>query len=166
LVELPRCENDEPHTIFLLDKPPAPSARKVKSGIHMFATIVGGALALIFIGLPLAIIGLFIQSLLERRNGRAPEGYKESKPIGSEHLSDRVRTESEAAPSHRRLAAGHRHGMAPPVARHHDARTPASPKDYGRGERRELGSDRHAMVSAPSSPADHSAQARVRDRRA
>ena len=40
----------------------------------MFATIVGGALALVFIGLPLAIIGLFIQSLLERRNKRPAAG--------------------------------------------------------------------------------------------
>jgi hypothetical protein len=167
LVELPRCENDKPHTIFLLDKRHAPSARKLKSGIHMFATIVGGALALVFIGLPLAIIGLFIQSLLERRNARPPAGDRQSRPLGSEHSSDRVRTESEAAPSHRRPVAGHRHGMAAPVARHHDARTSsASAKDYGRGERRELGSDRHATVSAPSSPADQSAQARIRDRRA
>jgi hypothetical protein len=59
LVELPRFENGKPHTIFLLDNLPARSARKVKSGIHMFATIVGGALTLVFIGLPLAIIGLY-----------------------------------------------------------------------------------------------------------
>lgn len=132
----------------------------------MFATIVGGALALVFIGLPLAIIGLFIQSILERRNARPAGGYQESKPVGSEHLSDRARTESDAAPSHRRPAAAHRHGLAAPIGRHHDARTSVSPKDYGRGERRELGSDRHSMVSAPSSALDHSAQARMRDRRA
>jgi hypothetical protein len=51
----------------------------------MFATIVGGALALVFIGLPLAIIGLFIQSLLERRNKRPAASEVKSKHIGSEH---------------------------------------------------------------------------------
>ena len=53
----------------------------------MFATIVGGALALVFIGLPLAIIGLFIQSLLERRNKRPAAGEVKSRPIDSEHCS-------------------------------------------------------------------------------
>jgi len=169
LVELPRCENEPPHTIFLLDKQPARSARKVKSGIHMFATIVGGALALVFIGLPLAIIGLFIQSLLERRNKRPAAGDVDSRPIGSEHLLGRAGTASEAPPSHRpnTSAAGHLPGPATPiVARHHDARTPHSARDHSRAERRGPISDRHSTASAPPSQADRSTQANVRDRRA
>ena len=168
-VELPRCENEQPHTIFLLDKPPARSARKVKSGIHMFATIVGGALALVFIGLPLAIIGLFIQSLLERRNKRPAASEVKSKHIGSEHSLARPGAESEAVPSHRAntLTAGHLPGLAAPiVARHHDARTPHSARDHGRAEWRGPISDRHSTASAPASPADRSTQANVRDRRA
>ena len=162
-VELPRCLD------FLLDKPPAPSARKVRSGIHMFATIVGGALALVFIGLPLAIIGLFIQSLLERRNKRPAASEVKSKHIGSEHSLARPGAESEAVPSHRpnTLTAGHLPGLATPiVARHHDARTPHSARDHGRAEWRGPISDRHSTASAPASPADRSTQANVRDRRA
>ena len=80
----------------------------------MFATIVGGALALVFIGLPLAIIGLFIQSLLERRNKRPAAGEAKSQPIGSEHLLAHPGAESEALPSHRpnTLTAGHLPGCA------------------------------------------------------
>jgi hypothetical protein len=169
LVELPRFENGKPHTIFLLDNLPARSARKVKSGIHMFATIVGGALTLVFIGLPLAIIGLFIQSLLERRNKRPVIGYGKSKPIGSEHQLERARPESESAPSQlpNAVAPGHRPGLATPiVARHHDARTSASARDHGRGERRGTIPDRHSAIAAPASPADRPAQASARDRRA
>lgn len=105
----------------------------------MFATIVGGALALVFIGLPLAIIGLFIQSLLERRNRRPAAGDVESRPIDSEHLLGRAGTASEAPPSHRpnTLAAGHLPGLATPnAARHHDTRTPHSARDHSRAERR------------------------------
>ena len=135
----------------------------------MFATIVGGALALVFIGLPLAIIGLFIQSLLERKNKRPAASEVKSKPIGSEHSLARPGAESEAVPSHRpnTLTAGHLPGLATPiVARHHDARTPHSARDHGRAEWRGPISDRHSTASAPASPADRSTQANVRDRRA
>jgi hypothetical protein len=154
---------------FLLDNLPARSARKMKSGIHMFATIVGGALTLVFIGLPLAIIGLFIQSLLERRNKRPVIGYGKSKPIGSEHQLEHARPESESAPSQlpNTAAPGHRPGLATPiVARHHDARTSASARGHGRGERRGTIPDRHSAIAAPASPADRPAQASARDRRA
>jgi hypothetical protein len=36
--------------------------------------VVGGFVALFFLGLPLAIIGLYIASTLDRRNARPPEG--------------------------------------------------------------------------------------------
>jgi hypothetical protein len=145
---------------FLLDKPPAQSARKSKSGIHMFATIVGGALALVFIGLPLAIIGLFIQSFLERGNAKPAAAGVESKRAG---------TEPEAAHSDRpkTSAAGHPPGLATPiVARHHEGRAAHSARNHGRGERRGSIADRHSGAGAPASPADRSAQADVRDCRA
>lgn len=41
--------------------------------------IIGAFMALIFLGLPLAIIGLFIESTLDRRGGRAPAGFAESR---------------------------------------------------------------------------------------
>jgi hypothetical protein len=44
----------------------------------MFATIVGLVLALCFLGLPLAIIGLFIMSIFDRSNKRDAAGEKQS----------------------------------------------------------------------------------------
>jgi hypothetical protein len=40
--------------------------------------IIGAFMALIFLGLPLAIIGLFIASTLDRRGGRPPEHFVSS----------------------------------------------------------------------------------------
>jgi hypothetical protein len=40
--------------------------------------IVGAFVALFFLGLPLAIIGLFIASTLDRRNSRPPDGFTAS----------------------------------------------------------------------------------------
>ena len=40
--------------------------------------VVGAFVALIVFGLPLAIIGLFIASTLDRRQGRFDEGFKAS----------------------------------------------------------------------------------------
>jgi hypothetical protein len=54
----------------------------------MFAMFVGAVVALILIGLPLAIIGLFIMSVLDRVR---------SSP---EHLSSRAGPEPEATPRH------------------------------------------------------------------
>ncbi len=73
----------------------------------MFATVVGAVLAFIFIGLPLAIIGLFIMSILDRRNKKTVEGYKESKLIGSGHLLRRAGSQLKGVAPHRlsRLAA-------------------------------------------------------------
>jgi hypothetical protein len=165
LVELPRCENGQPHTIISLDKPPARSARKVKSGIHMFATIVGGALALVFIGLPVAIIGLFVQSLLERSNARPAVSDNGSKPIDSELIVDHVGTESKAVPSHRPNTLGRL--VAPIVARHSEAAAsvPAQ-ENHGDAERQGTISDRHSVVAAASFPADSSASTCVGDRSA
>jgi hypothetical protein len=39
---------------------------------------IGALVALIFLGLPLAIIGLFIASILERRSPTSPEEFKAS----------------------------------------------------------------------------------------
>jgi hypothetical protein len=40
---------------------------KAKSGILVFNVVVGGILVLFFIGLPIGIIGLFVESILDRR---------------------------------------------------------------------------------------------------
>jgi hypothetical protein len=65
----------ERHPLFvatLVDKLPGWSARKAEAeaeggaGAIMFAVVVGIVLALIFLGLPLAIIALFIASNLDR----------------------------------------------------------------------------------------------------
>ena len=40
--------------------------------------IMGAFVALFFLGLPLAIIGLFIASTLDRRNSRPPDGFTAS----------------------------------------------------------------------------------------
>jgi hypothetical protein len=45
----------------------------MQSGLHMIDTIVGGALALTLLGLPLAIIGLFVQSILTQMSALRAE---------------------------------------------------------------------------------------------
>src|ERR1700740_926977 len=37
--------------------------------------VIGAFVALVFLGLPLAIIGLFIASTLDRRHAKPPKGY-------------------------------------------------------------------------------------------
>jgi hypothetical protein len=44
-------------------------------GGEVLNMVVGAFVAFVLIGLPLAIIGLFIASTLERRGGRPPEGF-------------------------------------------------------------------------------------------
>jgi hypothetical protein len=41
----------------------------------MLEMVSGALVALCFLGLPLAIIGLFIASTLDRRNARPPQGF-------------------------------------------------------------------------------------------
>jgi hypothetical protein len=41
--------------------------------------VLGAFVALFFLGLPLAIIGLFIASTLDRRHARPPKGYMASR---------------------------------------------------------------------------------------
>ena len=53
--------------------------RKAKLGGSVLGMIVGAFVAFVFLGLPLAIIGLFIASTLDRRDARAPEGYTASR---------------------------------------------------------------------------------------
>jgi hypothetical protein len=53
--------------------------RKAKSGGSVLGMIVGGFVAMVFLGLPLAIIGLFIASTFDRRDARAPRGYTASR---------------------------------------------------------------------------------------
>ena len=45
--------------------------------------VVGAFMALIFLGLPLAIIGLFIASTLDRRGGKPPEGFAPSRELSA-----------------------------------------------------------------------------------
>jgi hypothetical protein len=49
--------------------------RKAKSGGSVLDMVIGAFVALVFLGLPLAIIGLFIASTLDRRHAKPPEGY-------------------------------------------------------------------------------------------
>ena len=44
----------------------------------MLKMVVGAFLAMIFLGLPLAIIGLFVASTLDRRKARPPERFSTS----------------------------------------------------------------------------------------
>ncbi len=44
----------------------------------MLEMVVGAFVALIVFGLPLAIIGLFIAGILDRRNATSPEDFKAS----------------------------------------------------------------------------------------
>jgi hypothetical protein len=52
----------------------------------VLAILVGAAVALIVFGLPLAIIGLFVASILDRRNKRTVEGHQESAFVGTKPL--------------------------------------------------------------------------------
>jgi hypothetical protein len=52
--------------------------RTAKSGGAVLNMVVGAFMALIFLGLPLAIIGLFIASTLDRRGARPPESLASS----------------------------------------------------------------------------------------
>jgi predicted lipid-binding transport protein (Tim44 family) len=52
--------------------------KKGEVGGIMLAMLVGMLLALAFFGLPLAIIGLFIMSILDRSNKRTVRDYRES----------------------------------------------------------------------------------------
>ena len=70
----------------------------------MFAMCVGAAVALIVFGLPLAIIGLFIGSILDRGNKRAVEGHQETEFVGPKHLYGAPDQNSRAQ---HRLVAGH-----------------------------------------------------------
>lgn len=71
----------------------------------MLAIFVGAAVAFIVFGLPLAIIGLFVASILDRRNKRTVEGRQESEFVGPKHLygaPDQTRTAHGAAPAGRK----------------------------------------------------------------
>ena len=78
----------------------------------MLTMVLGIMLAVSFFGLPLAIIGLFIVSILDRRNKSTIEGYKESRLIGPKHLFRRARLEPEGSAPYRLnwLAAERRPG--------------------------------------------------------
>jgi hypothetical protein len=135
----------------------------------MFATIVGGALALVFIGLPLAIIGLFIQSLLERRNRRPAAGDVESRPIDSEHLLGRagLRRKHHLRIGRTRWLRVTSPDWPPrtqPAITIHERRIPQGTIAVRSGA--DLIPDRHSMASAPASQADRATQVNVRDRRA
>jgi hypothetical protein len=83
---------------FLLDKLSA-SAENWDSGDLVLAMVVGAVIALIVFGLPLAIIGLFIASILDRRNKRVTDDHQKSLlaglrrtfPVGRSFPIDRLR---------------------------------------------------------------------------
>jgi hypothetical protein len=58
--------------------------------------IIGAVLALIFIGLPLGIVWLFVASILDRRNTRDVDGHHESK-IGKPALVQRSGAQTDGA---------------------------------------------------------------------
>lgn len=69
---------------------------KANSGMRVLNMLVGAFMALIFVGLPLAIIGLFVASTLDRRGGRPPKGLAVSRELSAagpvaNHGSDRRR---------------------------------------------------------------------------
>jgi hypothetical protein len=49
---------------------------KAKSGILVFNFVVGAILAFILIGLPIGIVGLFVASILDRRNASPDRNSK------------------------------------------------------------------------------------------
>ena len=49
----------------------------------MLEMVSGALVALCFLGLPLAIIGLFIASTLDRRNARPPQGFTASGEVSA-----------------------------------------------------------------------------------
>jgi hypothetical protein len=62
----------------------------------MLEMVSGALVALCFLGLPLAIIGLFIASTLDRRNARAPQGFTASRQVSAsasatKHADDKRR---------------------------------------------------------------------------
>jgi hypothetical protein len=68
--------------------------RKSKSGGSVLNLVIGAFVALFFLGLPLAIIGLFIASTLDRRHARPPESFKaspEASATATNHAADRRR---------------------------------------------------------------------------
>jgi len=70
--------------IFLLDKPPARRASHAKSGTLHARNDRRRRGGVYLRRLPLAIIGLFIVSILDRRRGRAGEFAKRSVPVSEE----------------------------------------------------------------------------------
>jgi len=70
----------------------------------VFAMFVGAAVALIVFGLPLAIIGLFVASILDRGNKRTVEGHQETEFVGPRHHYGAPNQNSRAQ---HRLVAGH-----------------------------------------------------------
>ena len=63
--------------------------------------IVGAFMALIFLGLPLAIIGLFIASTLDRRGGRPSAGF-----VASQELSVSAPVANHGGDRRRRIIYG------------------------------------------------------------
>jgi len=70
----------------------------------VLAIFVGAAVAFIVFGLPLAIIGLFVASILDRRNKRTVEGRQESEFVGPKHLYG---APDQTATAQHRLVARH-----------------------------------------------------------
>jgi hypothetical protein len=104
----------------------------------MVETIIGLLLALIFFGMPLAILWLFVASILDRRNVVTPKGRGEAQPadrdLSLKHAELRL---EDAIPHRRALAAADRS--------HHSARSrpvPAARADHQNAPRRGDGDHR------------------------
>jgi hypothetical protein len=90
-ISLPKPHSRLNFLDFSLDKLPIEVQWREKRsrGCPVLEMKVGAFVALFFLGLPLAIIGLFIASTLDRRNSRPPEGFTASQePAASTSAMD------------------------------------------------------------------------------
>jgi hypothetical protein len=119
----------------------------------MVDTIVGGALALVLLGLPLAIIGLFVQSVLARRSALRAELHECPARLLSPHRPQRRRRVLASPPLYpllRLTAADHAEPAAPLGPRPHAETTHVSTKRPDAAERPRTTPDPHVTVAAAS----------------
>jgi hypothetical protein len=131
----------------------------MKSGLHMLATIVGGALAFVLLGLPLAIIGLFVQGALAKSSALRAERNESFARIDEPSHRGRGESPPEGAP----LAASRIAIKAKPAA---EAAASAAMRRHGRAQRPGVTPDPHAIVAAAAVLGDGIAPGCASDRRA
>jgi hypothetical protein len=154
---------------FCSTSPCARSATKMMSGIHMLATIVGGALAFALLGLPLAIIGLFVQGILAQRSALRAERDESFARTDERARLDRSERTPKATSSRslKTSTAGRRAAprvtiKAKPTA---DEAALASMRRHGGAERPVVTPEPHAIMAAAVGD-DRTARACASDRRA